>query len=123
MGRHDRGHALASDEVLEELHDAPPRLRVELTGRLVGKQQVRTARERACDGHALLLAARELVRAVVEPPAEADQLEQLANPAIALTRLRAEEAHRPIVTSRRRPPDQPLSLNGAFDGFSGNTEP
>ena len=49
---------------------------VEVTGRLVGQHQRRGERQRAGDGHALLLPAGELARQVVEPIAETDGAQQ-----------------------------------------------
>ena len=43
-------------------HDLLGHLRVEVAGRLVGQQQHRLVDEGARDGHALLLAARQLQR-------------------------------------------------------------
>ena len=50
---------------------------VERAGRLVAEQDVRPLGDGAGDGHALLLAAGELGREVVQPVAEADQVERL----------------------------------------------
>ena len=60
---------------LEQVEHLRRRLRVEVAGRLVADQQRRVGRERARDRHALLLAARQLGRQVVELVAEPDQLE------------------------------------------------
>jgi hypothetical protein len=63
-------------ELLEQRHDLEAGARVEVAGRLVGEDQARLGHERARDRDALLLAARELVRRVVEAPGEADALER-----------------------------------------------
>src|SRR5437588_10585596 len=57
-------------------------------GRLIGEEQGRLVREGASDGHALLLAAREVTRPVLHAVAEADPIEQLggATPRLATTR-------------------------------------
>ena len=55
-------------------------LRIEVAGRLVGQQQPGRVGERAGDRRALLLAARELRRPVIEPLAEPQHAEQLAGP-------------------------------------------
>ena len=52
---------------------------VERAGRLVGEDHVGLADERAGDRHALLLAARQLRRAVAGAVAEADALERVAH--------------------------------------------
>ena len=61
-----------------------PGPRVELAGRLVGEQQVRAVGQRAGDRDALLLAARQLVRAVASAVGQTDQLEQLRDALVAL---------------------------------------
>ena len=48
-------------ELAEELHDLVAGLRVEVAGGLVGQDQLRVVDQRAGDGHALLLAAGQLV--------------------------------------------------------------
>ena len=50
----------------EELHDLRARKPVEVAGGLVGKDDSRTAHKRTRKGHALLLAAGQLVREVVK---------------------------------------------------------
>ena len=50
---------------------------VEVAGRLVGEEQPRARHERARERDALLLAARELLRIVMQALAEADALEHL----------------------------------------------
>ena len=59
-------------------------VRVEVAGRLVGEQQRRAVDQRPGDRDALLLAAGELRRVVVQPVAQADALEQLRGPVAAL---------------------------------------
>ena len=59
-------------EPAEDRVDLVAGLRVELAGRLVGQDQDRLLDQRPGDRHALLLAAGELVRPVVEPVSQAD---------------------------------------------------
>ena len=69
---------------LVELHVEPPEqlehlvraLRVELAGRLVEQDERRVGDDGARDGDALLLAARELARVVVQPVGEPDDAER-----------------------------------------------
>ena len=68
-------------ELPEEREDLLAGLRVEVAGRLVGDQQGAAVDQRPGDRHALLLAAGELRRLVVEPVAQADALEQRSAPA------------------------------------------
>ena len=48
---------------------------IEISGRLVGEKQLRSRGDCASDGDALLLAARKLLRIMVEPVTQADRLE------------------------------------------------
>ena len=70
----------------EEVPDDLARLGIEVARGLVGEDQPRLADERPCDGHPLLLAARQLARAVRQPVAEPDLLEGRRRP---LARLAA----------------------------------
>src|SRR5512139_2427858 len=72
VGDHDDGQALLLVEGLEDVHDLRARLAVEIAGRLVGQDQGRIVEQGPGDGHALLLAARQLVGLVVGPFLEAD---------------------------------------------------
>src|SRR5439155_15190791 len=60
--------------------DAAGVLGIELAGRLVGDQQLRTMSERRAEGDALLLAAGELERPRILAFREADALEELVRP-------------------------------------------
>ena len=68
----------SSAELLEQRHHLDAGPRVEVAGGLVGEDDCGSVDQRARDGHALLLAAGELVRVVVEPLAEAHPLQRLA---------------------------------------------
>ena len=67
-------------ELAEHLHDLVAGLGVEVAGGLVGQDDVGVVDQRAGDRDALLLAAGELGRAVVEPVVQADQPGQLQGP-------------------------------------------
>jgi gamma-glutamyl phosphate reductase len=56
----------------EERHDVLGAFRVEISGRFVGENDGRVIDECAGDGDALMLSAREFIRAVVRPVAGAD---------------------------------------------------
>ena len=71
-------------QLLEHLHDFVAGLGVEVTGRLVGQDDVGVVDQRAGDRDALLLAAGELRRAVIEPVAQADQPGHLDRPLLRL---------------------------------------
>src|SRR5262245_54351513 len=64
-------------ELAQHLHDLVAGVRVEIAGRLVGEDDVRVVDQRPGDRNALLLAAGELHRPVVEPVAQANQLGEL----------------------------------------------
>mgnify|MGYP003693927317 CR=1 FL=1 len=59
------------------LHDLVAHLAVEVPGGLVGEQDPRIADDALAMAHALLLAARELRREVMDPRAEPDAIERL----------------------------------------------
>ena len=75
---------------LEDFHDFLRGLRVEVARRLIRHDDVRVVDERARDGDALALAARELVRLVVTAVAEADGLEEMLRALEPLCRLSLE---------------------------------
>lgn len=60
---HDR-HAVFAIEREQHRHDVVRRARIEIAGRLVGKQHARVADERPCDRYALLLPAGELAAGI-----------------------------------------------------------
>ena len=92
---HDRGHGLAPDDRAEQEHDRVARLRVELPGRLVGQEQLGMVGERPGDGDPLLLAARQLVRAVTHPVAQARPGRAGPRPLRSRSRgIRVDEAER-----------------------------
>src|SRR5205085_5052435 len=65
---------------------------VEISRRLVGQEDRRIRHQRAGDGHALLLSARELRRIVVLAARESDALQRAARRAVPLLRRPAEFA-------------------------------
>ena len=74
----------AARQALEEAHDVLGRRRVEVARRLVGQQDRGAVDERARDGHALPLPARELVGPVRHAVAQPDRAERLGRPRAAL---------------------------------------
>jgi hypothetical protein len=75
VGDHDHRRAVVPVEAPEDLHDLVAHLGVQVAGRLVGQEQLRTPHDRARDGHPLLLPPRELGREVVHARGEAHALE------------------------------------------------
>ena len=78
MGGDERGEAGRAHEAEEHVEDPSRGLGVEVAGGLVGEEELRAVGERPRDGDALLLAAGELGRAMLEAVAEADGFEELA---------------------------------------------
>src|SRR5262245_37540584 len=75
-------------ELLEQLHDVAPLIRVEVPRGLVGEDQLRLRDDGARDAHELLLAARELARIEV---LLADDLEAIENVGHGALPLRAAD--------------------------------
>ena len=75
---------------------------VEIARRLVGEEHGRLTDERARDGHALLLAAGERTRAMLEPMSESDAAQQLLGTRLRLAPGPAgdEERHRDVLDGR-----------------------
>ena len=69
VGHDDHRGARKVGLLVQQLEDLHAGAEVELAGRLVGQQDRVAGGERARDRHALLLAARQLVREMVEPAA------------------------------------------------------
>src|SRR6266545_921007 len=74
--------ALVAREAEEQLEDGAPALLVEVSGRLVGEEQARSAQERPAERHALQLAARELLHRIVGARGEADAIEERTRPGL-----------------------------------------
>jgi hypothetical protein len=113
----DNGHSLRRHDVPEEPHDPAPRLQIQLARRLVGEEELGPGRQGAGDGDALLLAARELRGPVVRPAGEADEAEQLVDPAVALDRIGGEQPERDLdVLGGAQDGDEPEGLEDVGHG-------
>ena len=75
MSDDDQGRLVRVLHRAEDLVDLVPRLGVEFAGRFVGQHEQRLLDQGSGDGYALLLAAGELVRVMVEAFIETDLLE------------------------------------------------
>src|SRR5207342_3125161 len=78
----------------EQLHHSARHLRIEVAGRLVGEQQFRRTGQRACDRHALLLAAGQLGGVVLHARGQADAAERIVDAALAFGGVETAVAQR-----------------------------
>src|SRR5205085_9666719 len=74
-------------QLLEQLHDLLALTGMQVPGRLVRENDLRVGDDGACDGHELLLAARELVWIEVLLPDDRELVEDVADHALALRLL------------------------------------
>ena len=95
VGHEDDGVALLGQRP-EQAHDFDPGLGVEVAGRLVGEHDRGPVGERPGDGHALRLAAGELIGIVGHSVFEADHLEQFGGAFLALADRYAGVQHREL---------------------------
>src|SRR5207249_3003114 len=77
VGDRDDGEPLLAVQLPKELDRLATRLRVEVAGRLVAQDDLRTAKQRSRDGDALALAARQLDRHVALPIGDAQPAQQI----------------------------------------------
>ena len=89
-------------ELAEEVEDLAAGLGVEVARRLVGEQQGRLVDERAGDGDALPLAARQLIRLMVHPVAQPDGGERLLghDSALVAADLRVDQRQLDVLQRR-----------------------
>jgi len=73
---------------------------VEITGRLIGNQNRRMRRERTCQRDALLLAARQLRRIVIDTLAQSDRGQFLRGALEGIAGAREFERHRDVLQRR-----------------------
>ena len=92
--RDEHNGVAAGMQALEHRHDFDAGLRVEIPGRLVGEQDGRIVDERARDGDALALTARQLVRTMGGALGELD-LRERALGALEKVELTSRMHHRP----------------------------
>ena len=97
--QHDRDAGAV--QLLEQRHDLEAGAAVERAGRLVGEDQDRLVDQRPRDRDALLLAARQLRRAMVQPVAEADRRQRRARLARRVARAGAGIDHRQLDIGER----------------------
>ena len=88
MRDEDKRDAL-SVEIIEDAQDLLARFRVEVSGRLIGEDELGTRAQGASDRNALLLATRQFVRAVTQAIAESERSDELIDPLALALRGRA----------------------------------
>ena len=74
VGYHYDGAAILLVELVEQVHDLDTHLGVQVTGRLIGEDDVGVTYDRTGDGHTLALTAGELRREMAHTVAQADLL-------------------------------------------------
>ena len=74
--RVEQRRLLSLGELLEELEDIVPRLRIDADGRLVEDEKIRLVEDGASDIHAALHAARELLKLLLAPVLQTNQLQR-----------------------------------------------
>ena len=80
MGHHDDRLAELAHRLAQERQHLGARARVEVAGGLVGEDDLRLAGERPGRRHPLLLAARQLVRPVLQAGPQADRVDDVVDP-------------------------------------------
>ncbi|MNH13550.1 hypothetical protein D3C79_731260 [compost metagenome] len=93
MGDQNGAGATALENVTDFMTEAPTQLHVEVGEGLVEQQQLRFGRQRAGQGHTLLLATGELVRVTFAKPAKFDQFEHLCHDLLLLWMLTDPESN------------------------------
>jgi hypothetical protein len=83
----DNRDAALSVQPLKNVHDLDAGARIEVAGGLVGKDDRRLVDERPRNGDALLLAARQLIREMVETVAKPDDLQRIHRAPMTLCSL------------------------------------
>ncbi len=71
VGHHHDGTSVLLVELVKQFHDLDTHLGVQVTGRLIGENDVGVTYDRTGDGYALTLAAGELRREVAHTVAQA----------------------------------------------------
>src|SRR5438034_7638999 len=83
MRDEDHGVALLRGESPQQRHDLLAGRRIEISGRLVGEENMRLVCQRARNRDPLLLTAGELRREVLRPAGKTDRLQQLLHTSLA----------------------------------------
>jgi hypothetical protein len=102
VGGDQRGDALGADHVPQQPHDLLAGLLIQLAGRLIGQQQARPDRQRAGDGHPLLLPAGQLAGPLPRVIRQADEGQHQRHPILPLPRGDAGDPQRDPDILRRR---------------------
>jgi hypothetical protein len=121
VGDHDRGHALALQDLAHLDRQAFAQADIEVGERLVEQDQFRPRRQRAGQRHALLLAAGEFVRILVALAMQADRGQQLATRRWASLRRLAAEAEGDVLFDGQVRKQRVILKDHADRRFSGGT--
>src|SRR5579864_4353842 len=76
MGHGDKGAPILARQAEEKIDDTGTRGGIQIARRLVCKENAGIVHQGTGDGDTLLLSATELRRKMIEPPGEADAIEQ-----------------------------------------------
>src|SRR5437879_2593821 len=114
VGDHHDRLAQIGDGLAHELEDLRARLRVEVAGRLVGEDDLRSACESARDGDALLLPTRKLGRPVLQAVGKANRADHTVEP-LLVGFLPGERERQRDVLDRRERRDQVVRLEDEPD--------
>ena len=119
--RGDDDRRAARVDLAEQIHDFERQIGIEVAGRLVGEHELRVVDERARDGDALLLAARQLFGKRVHAVLQADPLQHLKGLALLRRQRHAEHAHHERdVLKHRQARDEPEVLKDEADACGGS---
>src|ERR1043166_4691326 len=111
VGGDDGGEAGRAHQLRERAEHVIRGTWVEVAGGLIGEQDARRVGDGAGDRDALLLAAREFRRPVIEPVLEAEVVQQFGRPALRLVaREAADHLRQQHVLERRKFPEQMMQL-------------
>src|SRR2546430_2025920 len=114
VGDHDHGLAEVV-QVLEDRENFGARPRVEVSGGLVGEDHRRVVQERSRDRDALLLAAGELARPMMDAVAETDLLERRERALSPRVPIAAVDERQLDVLDRVQPREQVVRLKDESD--------
>jgi len=113
----DHGQTLVGTDLKQQVVKSIARFRIQIPRRLVGEEEGRIIDQRPRNGHALLLPAGELPRAVIEAMAQPHSFKKPAGPSLGLARRQPGDprGHRRIL-KRGKLPKQMMELEDKAHG-------